>query len=184
MAELLGVATERCGEFERHVRYAAAGYLRLRHAETAPRPGTVHRKLEKLVGVLNDAASALARLDDACRQALIHAADELPSRSPVTADGDLLQQVQDGRRRLRNLLVVAKRAAREHQDRRGRPTKKAIRDFVWHLASIYESFSGRRPAQRGNLLKFVEQATHPIDPVQRYAGLENVVREIVTRRKK
>ncbi|HEX6011599.1 MAG TPA: hypothetical protein VFY87_07315 [Geminicoccaceae bacterium] len=181
MAELLGVAPERRASLGRRLGVAAAAYLRLRHLETAPRPAAVRDRLEFLGGQLGATRRTLLTLEDATMQALVNAFHELPAGHPI-ARRDLVRQLADAQRQLRDLCVLTVRAVRDHTDRRGRPTKDAVREFVWRLAKVYEDFAGRRPGRRGKFPKLVELAARPVVPGSATAALHHVVREIARAR--
>ena len=116
-------------------------------------------------------------------QAMVQTLQQLPAGHPVARAGDLFQQLRDTQRGLRNIRVLSMIAARGHTGRRGRPTKDAVREFVWQLMVIFERFTGRNPGQRVGL-KFVKLAARPVDPELGSVALDHVVREIVGGRKK
>jgi hypothetical protein len=182
IADLLGLAPERRASLGQRLGVAAAAYLRLRHRETAPRPAAVREQLEALAGELGASRRTLLAIDDATMQALVNAFHALPAGHPL-GRRDLRRRLADAQRELRDLCVLTRRAARDHADRRGRPRKDAVREFVWRLAKVHEDFAGRPPGRRGKFPKLVELAARPVVPGPGTAALQHVVREIARARK-
>lgn len=182
IAAILGVSDSKAKkELQAEIEDVVARYLGLkRDIDKAPRPAEVRVSLDEVEGSADTLLEYLEELDEDTEFALQQAAAgkmDVVDKGIYSVDEETFRQGEMALDRIvqhiYNLLDNIS-SARSHvsEPRRGAPRKLAFTAYVWMLANVFNSFTGRRAAvtydekkggHTGTFVEFVAKCLKPVE---------------------